>query len=127
MAVPIQRVTGAARAGGACGAALGLLALGSAFGLWAGGAAPAIAQSVKPCHLKLVVQFSPEVPNPRSPGFLSSLEEQPGFRLVWKGGSNASASQTLELSGPGPEYRCEREVARMRNDARVISIQVAGH
>ncbi len=105
---------------------LTLIAVGVSVAVGSGGAGRAFAQSVKPCHLKLNVRFSPEVPDPRNPGFLSSFEGQPGFRLIWKGGSNSNMSQTLELIGPGPEYRCMREVDRMRNDARVIDIRVAG-
>lgn len=127
MAASIQRFATARRRVGVRGVALALGAIGFACAFWGGEARTARAQPVKPCHLKLIVQFSPEVPNPRAPGFLSSLEERPGFHLVWQNGTNASPSQTLELSGPGPEYRCTREVKRMRSDARVISIQVAGH
>ena len=101
-----------------------LIAVGVSLALGSGGWDGALAQSVKPCHLTLSVRFSPEVPDPRSPGFLSSFEGQPGFRLIWKGGSNSNMSQTLELIGPGPEYRCMREVDRMRKDARVIDIRV---
>ena len=109
-------------------AALTLLAFGVWFALGAAeGANTAVEQSAKPCRLKLAVRFSPEVPNPRDPAFLSSLEGRPGFRLVWEGGSKANMSQTLELIGPGPGYRCMRELERMRSDARVIDIRVVGH
>jgi len=80
----------------------------------------------EPCHSRLIVQLSPEVPDQRDPGFLSSLEGTPGFRLVWKGHSNTDMTTTLELIGPGPAYRCMQEVDRMRNDARVIDLRVAG-
>jgi dolichol-phosphate mannosyltransferase len=74
------------------------------------------------CRARLAVSLSPEVPNPRDPAFLSSLAGEPGFRLVWLGHSDMS--QTLELIGPGPAYRCTREIERMRSDARVLDIRV---
>jgi hypothetical protein len=101
------------------------LTLGACVALTAGTSVhTALAQPVKPCHLELRVAFSPEVPNPRSPQFLSSFEGTPGFHLVWRGHSDMS--QTLELIGPGPPYRCMNEVDRMRNDARVITLRVIG-
>jgi hypothetical protein len=87
------------------------------WGAPAGGVQPAAK-----CHARLVVKFSPEVRNPRDPAFLSSFAGDPGFRLIWRG--RADMSQTLELVGPGPEYRCMREIDRMRNDARIINLQV---
>lgn len=127
MTVELSSMDTATRAPRAARAVLMSLATGISFAIGAAGAGTAVAQSARPCKLKLIVQFSPEVPDPRNSGFLSSLEGRPGFRLVWKSGSKPNMTQTLELSGPGPESRCMREVERMRNDARVINIQVAGH
>lgn len=107
-------------------AVLGWLAIGASIACGVAGAGAAAAQSAKACQLKLIVQFSPEVQNPRDPGFLSSLEGRPGFRLLWESGSSSNMSQTLELIGPAPAYRCMREVDRMRKDARVINIRVVG-
>jgi len=79
------------------------------------------------CRLQLRVWLSPEVSDPRSPGFLSSLANRPGYSLTWLGGSPDDMSVTLELMGPGAIYRCREEVTRMRRDARVLSIEVAEH
>lgn len=87
------------------------------------------ADSVRPavtCRAQLQVWLSPEVDDPRSPGFLSSLANTPGYVLTWLGASDADMSVSLELSGPGPSYLCREEVERLRRDARVLDIKVLG-
>jgi len=123
----VEREVADSRSGSAARAvraALTLVAVAVSCVLAAGEAPTAEAQPIKPCHLRLIVKFSPEVPNPRDPQFLSSFTGTPGFRLIWRGHSDMS--QTLELVGPGPAYRCMREVDRMRNDARALNIRIAG-
>jgi hypothetical protein len=83
---------------------------------------PARADGPPRCHALLSVTLLAEVPNPRDPGFLSSLAGDPGYVLIWKG--TDGWSQRLELTGPAPDYRCQREIRRMRKDARVLYIRV---
>lgn len=85
---------------------------------------PDHAQTVAPCSVRLQVQLSPEVPSARDPGFLSSLAGSPGYRLVWVRALKEQMSVLLELTGPGPAYRCEQEAARIAHDARVINLRV---
>ena len=82
----------------------------------------AAAQDVPGCSLRLRVQLEPEVPNPRSAAFLSDLAGDPGFILVLV--KPGQYSEVLQLSGPGPAYRCRHEVERIRKDARVINLTV---
>jgi hypothetical protein len=74
------------------------------------------------CALRLQVQLSPEVPDARDPGFLSSLANNPGYTLTWIGATGFSV--VLELAGPGPDYLCHDEVAQIRKDARVLQLTV---
>ena len=76
------------------------------------------------CRLRVQVWLTPDVPDSRSSGFLSSLAGRPGYSLTWVSESQQDMSVTLELSGPGPEYRCRREIERVRRDARVIDLKV---
>jgi hypothetical protein len=76
------------------------------------------------CRLRLQVWLTPDVPDPRNAGFLSSLANQSGYALTWLAASQDDMSVTLELSGPGPSYRCRREVEFVRRDGRVLAIKV---
>ncbi len=101
-----------------------LLAVGAPLAL----ASPALhAELVPPCTLQLQVQFSPEVPNARAPGFLSSLSGDPAYQLTWVKALKDPMAVVLELTGPGPDYRCANEVQRIARDARVINVRVLGH
>jgi hypothetical protein len=77
------------------------------------------------CALRLSVEFTPDVPDPTDPGFLSSLlGNHPGYQLYLL----AKVDDThvdLQLQGPGPEERCREVVDSMRNDGRVSSIEVS--
>jgi hypothetical protein len=74
------------------------------------------------CALRLQVQLSPDVPDPRDPGFLSSLASNPGYTLTWVSASGFSV--VLELAGPGTDYLCHDEVAQIRKDSRVLQLTV---
>jgi hypothetical protein len=78
------------------------------------------------CDVRLTLALDPDVPNVSSEGFLSSLLNRHfDYRLELLGRDDQDASVVeVELSGPGPEYRCEDVIATMRRDARVQSIQV---
>jgi len=88
---------------------------------------PAIAGAAPPapCEMLLAVELTPDVPDPRDPGFLSSLlSNHPGYRLTLRNQLDASVV-LLELTGPGPDDGCLAVVDTMRNDARVQSIEVS--
>lgn len=76
------------------------------------------------CDRRLSVELTPDVPDPRDGGFLSSLlSNQVGYELVYRGKSDDS-NIVVELIGPGPGYRCREAIQTMSRDARVISIHV---
>jgi hypothetical protein len=85
-------------------------------------AAGSMAAAAEPahCQVKLSVQLTPDVPNARSPGFLSSLADDPMFRLIWAGSTPTRV--ILQLVGPGPQYRCENEMRRIERDGRVLKL-----
>ena len=76
------------------------------------------------CDRRLTVELTPDVPDPRDPGFLSSLlSNEVGYQLVFRGMSD-DTNIVLELIGPGPAYRCQEAIQTMRRDARVVSLHV---
>jgi hypothetical protein len=89
----------------------------------AAGAIPAVAQLPR-CKMRLSVQLTPDVPNARDPGFLSSLAGDPRYQLIWVRSTDTRV--ILELIGPGPRYRCSNEVSRIRRDGRVLKLQAIG-
>ena len=82
------------------------------------------AASPAPCAMRLSVELTPDVPNPRDPGFLSSLlSNHPEYRLTFLQQDDDSVV-VLDLGGPGPEYRCQNVIETMRRDGRVQSVHV---
>jgi hypothetical protein len=76
------------------------------------------------CTMRLVVEVTPDVPNPGDPGFLSSLlGNHPGHYLTLRHVID-DTHLDVQLYGPGPEDRCQAVVESMRNDGRVLSIEV---
>jgi hypothetical protein len=76
------------------------------------------------CKLRLSVELTPDVPNPRDEGFLSSLlSNHPGYQLTLRQQRDGSVI-VVELTGPGPAYRCENVVETIRKDGRVLSVHV---
>ena len=76
------------------------------------------------CGRRLTVAFTPDVPDPRDEGFLSSLlSNHVDYHLVFRGTTDDSNS-VLDLMGPGPVYLCQEAIQTMSRDARVVSIQV---
>lgn len=77
-----------------------------------------------PCNVRLSVELTPDVPNPRDEEFISSLlDDQVDYQLTLR----REASDTdivLELTGPGPGYRCLKVLDVIRRDARVLSVHV---
>jgi hypothetical protein len=85
----------------------------------------AAATSPITCERRLTLEVSPDVPDPRDIGFLSSLlSNEVGYQLVFRGRID-DTNIVVELIGPGPAYRCREAIQAMRRDARVVSIQVS--
>ena len=109
------RVNGAQRHNGIWAALILIAALGSTV---AAAAPPA------PCDMRLSIELTPDVPNPGDMGFLSSLlGNHSGYQLTLRRLRDGSVI-VLELTGPGPEYRCRNVVEAMRKDGRVLSVRV---
>jgi hypothetical protein len=92
--------------------------------LTVGGAAHAAPTA---CDVRLQVELSPDVANPRDAGFISSLlGNHPDYRLTLQHQDPENASSvTLALSGPANSAAgCREVVNSMRKDARVVSIKV---
>jgi len=82
------------------------------------------ADSQELCQQRLFVDLTPDVPNPRDPGFLSSLlNNHPAYFLEWVHQDDPTEI-VLDLSGPGSPEDCSAVVAAMRKDGRVESIHV---
>ena len=80
------------------------------------------AASLPVCDMRLDVVLTPDVPDPREIGFLSSLlNNHPGYQLTLLD-EEPGSFVVLHLSGPGPGYRCEDVIDTMRRDGRVLSI-----
>ena len=91
----------------------------------ASGAAAAAAPVT--CERQLTLELTPDVPNPRDAGFLSSLlSNEVGYQLVLRRWADDTTID-LELVGPGPAYRCREAIQAMRKDARVVSIHVSSN
>jgi hypothetical protein len=79
------------------------------------------------CIMRLRVELTPDVPDPTAPGFLSSLlSNHPGYELTLEG-KPLDSVVVVDLTGPGPGYRCRKVLQTMRKDARVVSIRVQGN
>jgi hypothetical protein len=77
------------------------------------------------CDRRLTLELTPDVPDPRDTGFLSSLlSNEVGYRLIFRGKSD-DTSIAVELIGPGPAYRCEEAIDTLSRDARVLSVQAS--
>lgn len=86
------------------------------------GSAAAHADTQADCTMRLVVELTPDVPNPQDSGFLSSLlNDNPSYQLNWVRKVDMSFI-ALDLKGPGPLDRCEDVVETMRRDGRVLSV-----
>jgi hypothetical protein len=102
----------------ACGAlaAVALLAV-------LGGPSTAAAEETV-CDARLTVELSPGVPRATDEGFLSSLlNNHFTYRLELVRQDRSSVIE-VDLTGPGPSYRCQNVIETMRKDARVESIHV---
>src|ERR1700686_341007 len=88
------------------------------------GGTSAAASSTAPRELRLKVQLTPDVPDPRDPGFLSSLlGNHSGYQLTLQG-QRGDFVIDLELAGPGPLNACRNVLDALRKDGRSVFIQV---
>jgi hypothetical protein len=88
------------------------------------GTSEAVAQVPVLCYLPLTVELTPDVPNARSGGFLSSLlSNRVGYMLSLRRERSDSVID-VDLTGPGPDYRCQKVVEAIRRDGRVLSVHV---
>ncbi len=101
-------------------AAIATVALAAVFG----NPPPARAQEAPVCAARLTVEVSPSVPRAADDGFLSSLLNNHFTYRLDLLRQDASSVLEVELTGPGPEYRCQKVIEAMRKDARVQSIHV---
>jgi hypothetical protein len=105
-----------------CGRHVGILGgvlLASLIGM-----SEASAQEPAPCYVQLTVELTPDVPNALGAGFLSSLlSNRVGYLLSLRRERSDSVID-VELTGPGPAYRCQKAVEAIRRDGRVLSVHV---
>ena len=80
----------------------------------------------RPCVLQLSVELTPDVPDPRDPGFLSSLlSNHPGYHLTLRRVSSGTVID-VDLTGLGPVDRCQNVIETMRKDGRVLAVNEPG-
>jgi hypothetical protein len=76
------------------------------------------------CDIHFTAELKPELSDVRDVAFLSSLLiNQTAYHLELLRADDTSVVE-LDLSGPGPDYRCENVIETMREDERVLSIRV---
>jgi hypothetical protein len=77
-----------------------------------------------PCDVRLTVALTPDVPDPTDAGFLGSLlSNQVDYALSLRRERRGSVL-LLELTGPGPDERCQKAIEAIRRDGRVLSVRV---
>jgi hypothetical protein len=76
------------------------------------------------CNLRLTVELTPDVPDPTDMGFLDSLlSNQVDYQLILRR-KRSDTLLVVDLTGPGPYYRCRDAIAAIRRDGRVLSVHV---
>jgi hypothetical protein len=86
--------------------------------------ATAAAAAPAPCQVRLTVELTPDVPEPTDVGFLGSLlSNQVNYRLSLHR-ERSDSVLVLDLTGPGPGYRCRNAIAAIRRDGRVLAVHV---
>jgi hypothetical protein len=77
-----------------------------------------------PCDVRLTVELTPDVPDATDAGFLGSLlSNQVGYLLTLLR-ERSDSLLVLELTGPGPDYRCQNAIEAIHRDGRVLSVHV---
>ena len=89
-----------------------------------GAPAPTPAHEASLCEARLTMEVSPSVPRAADDAFLSSLLNSHFTYRLDLLRQDSSSMLEVELTGPGPDYRCESVIEAMRKDARVQSIEV---
>lgn len=90
-----------------------------------GGGGTAEAAQPGDCHRQLILELTPDVPNPSDVGFLSSLlNNHPAYQLIFLGQRHDSTI-LAELVGPGPDYLCRNVIRTMRRDGRILSVHLS--
>jgi hypothetical protein len=74
------------------------------------------------CHLRVALELTPDVPNPRDQGFLDSLVADPVFQLTWV--SSNDSGIVVDLTGPGPGYRCKDAMKQVSTNTHVLNVRV---
>jgi hypothetical protein len=91
------------------------------------GAATATTQAATPpapCDVRLIVELTPDIPDPRDAGFLNSLlSNEVAYQLILRR-ERSDTSIVAELTGPGPDYLCREAIERIRKDGHVLSVRV---
>ncbi len=76
------------------------------------------------CDRRLVIGLTPDVPDPRSAGFLSSLlGNHPEYTLALRGQREGSVI-VVDLIGPHQGYSCDDVVQAIRKDGRVLYVHL---
>ena len=76
------------------------------------------------CDVRLTVELTPDVPDPTDEAFLDSLlSNQVDYQLSLRQ-ERSDSLLVVELTGPGPAYRCRNAVQAIRRDGRVLSVHV---
>jgi hypothetical protein len=103
------------RRAGICGGVL----LASLIGMSA-----AAADEAPQCEVRLTVELTPDVPNASRGGFLSSLlSNRVKYELTLLR-EHSDSVIVVDLTGPGPDYRCQNAIEAIRRDGRVLSVHV---
>ena len=76
------------------------------------------------CDVRLTVELTPDIPNPTDEGFLGSLLSNQVDYLLSLRRERSDSLLVLELTGPGPAYRCRNAIEAIRRDGRVLSVHV---
>jgi hypothetical protein len=77
-----------------------------------------------PCHVRLTVELTPDVPDPTDTGFLGSLLSNQVDYLLTVRRKLSDTHLVLDLTGPGPNYGCQNAIEAIRRDGRVLSVRV---
>ncbi|MDB6043965.1 MAG: hypothetical protein JWM63_2516 [Gammaproteobacteria bacterium] len=88
------------------------------------GTSVAVADEAGQCEVRLTVELTPDVPNASTGGFLSSLlSNRVKYELTLLQEDSDSVI-VVDLTGPGPDYRCRNAIEAIRRDGRVLSVHV---
>jgi hypothetical protein len=85
----------------------------------------ASAEVPAPCDVRLTVELTPDVSSPTDVGFLGSLLSNQVDYVLSLRRERSDSLLVLELTGPGPEYRCQNAIEAIRRDGHVLSVHVS--